>query len=377
MTVRTNKQAIYAKTEGTVGTFASPTKENLIPISEDVSKTFLEDNSVEKPELRGTFGANDSVIISQTQAVTIPSFIQGGGLAGANKKNPKVPPAAPLLKACFHEEKFFKINAGKDGIESETSNGDDTRFVRYIPVDGDGEPASIQYQLDGVQQKMTSAKGTMSLSMEVGAFASMTFEMQSAYEDPSVATTSGTAPTFKETLAVSGQNTLYVPGLFDPDGDGGNKALFNKVCVRSFSLTQGVTISSIDCATREGGNPIKYVQTAREATGELVLDVEAANTQLQNLVKAWGGKTSQSAPLKNTDKKITGALVVLTQTWNATTTQPDFSTGNTFVVAANNFKIGAPTVGDSDGIATWTFPLTFIPTGGKPDYELYYVGNLS
>lgn len=368
MTTRTNKQAIYAKKQETAGTAETFTdKANLIPISTDISKTFLEDNSVERPELRGTFGAPDSVIISQTQSVSIPSFIQGGGV----KKGADTvvdPPVRPLLEACFHKVDLLK----KDGSTTEETTGSEI-IQKYSPSDDDIVGATILYQIDGIQQIMEEAKGTMSLNMAVGEFASMTFEMQSPYVDPTVTSApTGNPPTFKSTLAVSGQNTLSVPGLFNETG---NK-LFDKVCVRSFSLTQGVTISAIDCATREGGNAIKYVQTARAATGEIVVDVEAESDELAKLVATWGGQKPYKAPFTVASGDIDSALVVLTETWDKTAKKPDYTTGNTFAVAASNFKIGAPTLGDSDGIATWTFPLTFIPSDGKPDYELYYIGSL-
>ena len=359
MTIRTNKQAIYAKDQGGDSYVDPRNKENLIPISADISKTFLEDNSIENPELRGGFGANDSVIISETQAISIPTFIQGGGLDKDlnGGKAPKSPPVDPLLLASFHKKDYRK-NDGTAG----NSNGADAAMIRYIPADDEIKGASLLYRLEDIEQKMESAKGTMSLNIEVGAFASMTFELQGPYalKDKSAGVAkndtdiTGTAPTFQPTLAVSGQNTLSVPGLPEEFAN----------CVRSFSLTQGVTISAIDCATREGNNPIKYVQTGRSATGEIVVDVDDG-ASLTKLLKKWGGRGTFQSKLSVGSMKP-NALIVLGTT-----------AGNQFAVASNNYKIGAPTLGDADGIATWTFPITFIPKGGEPDYELYYIGKLT
>ena len=358
MTVRTNTQAIYAKTHASAGSDETLTKANLIPISPDISKTFLEDNSIERPELRGGFGANDSVIISQTQGVSIPTFIQGGGVA-SGKKNPLAPPVAPLLKACFHTEAFL------DASLVAQSSADDQRVIRYAPTDDDVVGAALLYRIDDIEQKMTSAKGTMSLSIEVGSFATMTFEMQSPYTAPTEnnSAVSGTAPTFQQTLAVSGQNTFRVPGLNDDYAS----------CVRSFSLSQNVTISAIDCATQDGFNAIKYVQTARAATGELVFDMD--EDKVEKLAEVWGGQGALKSNFAIASNAVTGGLIQLGEV--DTSAKKYKNTGNQFVVAANNYKFGAPTVGDSDGIATWSFPITFIPSGGKPDYELYYIGDLS
>ena len=351
-TVRTNTQAIYAKFQTEAAKIDTRNKANLIPISPEISKTFLEDNSIERPELRGGFGANDSVIISQTQGVSIPTFIQCGGL-NSGKKSPKEPPVDPLLCACFHQKKFVK----KDGTLADEV-GDDTIYVRYTPTDDDVFGATLLYKIDDIEQEMVSAKGTMSLSIEVGSFATMTYEMQSPYTAPVSNTdaVSGTANKFQPTLAVSGQNTLKVPNLPEEFAN----------CVRSFSLSQNATISAIDCATREGDRKITYTQTGRAATGEIVVDAQAADVDskggIEKLAKAWGGQKPLKSDYKLADG--TGGLIQL-----------GTEAGNIFVVAANNYKIGAPTLGDSDGIATWTFPITFIPVGGEPDYELYYVGN--
>lgn len=343
MTIRTNKQAIYAKTQTTKGTPEVPTKTDLIPISSDISKTFIEDNSVERPELKGTFGANDSVIISETQAVSIPSFIQGGGASSAIVARP---PVDPLLLCCFHRRRYFKA-ADADGA----TDGTDALGVSYAPVDNDPDNggATILYQIDGIRQQMGDALGTMSLNIEVGSFATMTFECQGPYSDPTKETDLGQPTTkFQEVLAVSGASTLTVPGLPDEFTE----------CVRSFSLAQNAVITAIDCAAKTK-RKITYTQTGRAATGEIVMDID--KEKLTKLVAKWGGKGTLSAPYKYGDNAKPGLIKLGTKA------------GNTFIVGINNFKIGAPTAGDTDGIATWTLPFTCLPIGGVPDYELYYV----
>ena len=350
MAIRTNKQAVYAVDQKTAGTFQGGIdKSNLIPISADVSKTFIEDNSVEKPELRGTFGANDSVIISQTQGISIPTFIQGGDLTADGAKSIKKPPVHPLLKACFHTEKSLANDL--------TAESDASAAVvwQYAPADADVVGASIIYQLDTITQQMSDAKGTMSLSLATGEFSTMTFEMQGPYSAPTKPTLpTGTANTYPEVLAVSGQNTLSVPALPEEFAD----------CVRSFSLTQGVTISSIDCATKAGNNKIKYVISGRSVTGELVVDV-SDGSDLAKLVAAWGGQKMLSAPFSVASAAPKGLIVLGTKP------------GNQIAIGADNFKIGAPTLNDAEGIATWTLPLTFFARGGKPEYTLNYIGNLA
>ena len=351
MTVRTNKQAIYAQFQDSANTEKTGmTKDHAIPISPDITKTFLEDNSVERPELRGSFGAPDSVIISETQAISIPTFIQGGGL---DTKKAKAPPVDPLLRACFHKTDTGTFDTSKNGIYK-TDSSDLIR--RYYPADDPVDGATILYQIDGIQQKMISARGTMSLTMTVGEFASMTFEMQSPYDDPAKTVDVGAGTEgfeFQQPLVVTGQSTMCVPGL-DPD---------IASCVRSFSLSQNTTISAIDCATQTGKRKITYVQTARAATGEIVFSMD--EDKVVALAKKWGGKDTLQSNFSATAMGAKGLVVLGTKA------------GNQFVVASNNYKFGAPSAGETDGIATWTFPITFIPKDGKPDYELFYIGNLA
>lgn len=353
MATRTNKQAIYAQFQTDANEIdiaaASNGKDSLIPISPDITKSFLEDNSVELPQLRGTFGAPDSVIISETQAISIPTFIQGGGL---DTKKAKEPPVDPLLKACFHKTDTGTFDADNGGIYKTDSS---ELIRRYYPADDNVFGATILYQIDNIQQKMISARGTMSLAMTVGEFASMTFEMQSPYTAPSktAAPSKGTVPDFQQPLVVTGQSTMSVPGL-DPD---------IASCVRSFSLSQNTTISAIDCATQTGKRKITYVQTARSATGEIVFSMD--EDKVVALAKKWGGKDTLQSNFSATAMGAKGLVVLGT------------AAGNQFVVASNNYKFGAPSAGETDGIATWTFPITFIPKDGKPDYELFYIGNLA
>ena len=340
MTVRVNKQAVFAKLQSSKNTAAVPTGANVIPISSDISKTFIEDNSVERPELKATFGANDSVIISETQGISIPSFIQGGGASSAIVA---APPVDPLLQACFHGLTMYSDSSNT------TNNASEAKCLRYAPVDDDpsGGGATVLYQIDGIRQQMVDAIGTMTLNVSVGGFASMGFEMQGPYAAPTKTDDLNPSGSSAEVLAVTGATTLKVPGLPEQFAD----------CVRSISLTQNATIASVDCASKLGNRAITYTQTGRASTGEIVVDMDADT--VASLAGVWGGKGSLKSP--HTPLNDASGLLVLGTT-----------AGNKFAIGINNYKIGAPVAGETDGIGTWTFPFTCIPKDGKPDYELFY-----
>lgn len=359
-TVRTNKKAIYANVQEVNGDAVGLTLANLIPISADVSKSYLDDNSVEIPVLKGTLGANDSVIISETQGASIPSFPIGGGLNG---EAPALSPVHPLIMGCYHKLEEFEAD-----FSTESSGSGDTRIHKYSPVDDPIHSCTIIYKFDKFSQKMVNAFGTMSGSWTVGEAASMTFEFQSAFKKPDQDfPKTGTAPTFKSVPVVTGQSpTILAPALPAP--------LSN--CVRSFSFTQGTTTTPVDCITREGNRDITYIQTARSATGEIVFDIDAdnfANGATNQLFDYAGGKKALSAPITSDGTTPSGLIIVAADIDPAA---PKKSTGNTFIFGSNNFKIGSPAEGDIDTIGTFTCPITFIPTGGKPDYEFGFIGGM-
>lgn len=362
-TVRVNKKAVYAAVQEVNGSAATLTKANLIPISADVSKSYIDDNSVEIPVLRGTFGANDSVIISETQGANIPSFPIGGGLVGATDA-PAESPVHPLIMGCFH-------NQSKLGIDFSTAaaSAGDERLHKYFPVDDPVKSATINYKFDKFSQTMVNAFGSLSARFVVGEASGMSFNYQAAFKKPDQDfPKTGTVPVFKSVPVVTGQSqTILAPGLPAP--------LSN--CVRSFSFEQGSTLAPIDCITREGNRAITYQQTGRVSTGEIVFDIDADNFEkgaTNQLFDYAGGKKALSAPISSDGTTPSGLIIVGSDIDPAA---PKISTGNTFIFGSHNFKIGSPAEGDSDGIGTFTCPITFIPTGNNPDYEFGFIGKMA
>lgn len=356
--VRSNRQAIYAKEQalGTTDPVAID-RSNAIPVSTDVGKTLLDDNGVEIPILKGRLGANDSVVIAETQTATIPTFPIGGGLSttSGEEKVPNNSPLDPLIGACFHKIEKLKADLG------ETSGPGETRVLKYTPVDDPIRSATIVYKDDKYTQTMANSFGSMAFAAEVGSAASMTFNMQAAYRDPEVFTgeypKTGNTPTYQQIPVVSGaKDFINVKGL--------PPQLSN--CVTSFSFNQNATVSPRDCITREGNRAITYHQTGRAATGEITFYIDAKT--IVELFKAAGGKMFLSAPLTAEADGTVSGLIQL---------GAGNGKGNTFVFGSKSFKIGAPTRGDIDGQGTFTCPITFIPRGDDPDYEFAFLGDLT
>lgn len=351
-TVRTNKQAIFVASQEVDGSAATLTRANAIPISSDVGKSFIDDNSVEIPVLKDRLGANDSVIISETQGATIPTYPLGGGLAADNKAYNRSP-LDPLLLGSFHKLEEFERD-----LTTPATGGSDARIGIYSPVDDPVKSATIRYQYDKFFQEMENAFGSTSFSAEVGSPASMSFRYQAAYKAPEKLTEAkkltGTTPTFRQIPVVTGASEyLKVNGL-PPELN----------CVTSFNLNQNSTLSDIDCITREGGNPIKYQQSGRSATGEISFYIDADT--IEELFRKAGGKMFIEAPLKLTadGNDIIGMFSM-------------GKPGNKIVIGAQRFKIGGPTASNNNNIGIFTCPITFIPEGDKPDYQIAFVGDLN
>ena len=339
MTNRTNKRAIYAKLQGSLGADANPNLDNSIPVNE-ISNTPLVADEVERDELVGYFGAKGKAIANKTQAISVTAPIIGSTVSS---KKPALSPLHPLIIACYHEA----LPVGADLTSPES--GGAIRANLYKPTDGDGTPATLAYVYDKFLQKALDARGTMSLNMTTGQFSTMTFEMQAPFSAPTttgVPVTGGTRPRFVPSELVTGNGTLRVPGL---------PADLLANCVRSFTFTQNATISSKDCATIVGDNSIEYIQTNRESTGEIVVDID--ETKLAKFYEVAGTENGFAAPLSVEGSGGTAA--------------------QTFVFGASNILLGAPTEGDTDGIGTYTIPLTFRPIGAETDYRFGWVGDIT
>lgn len=315
---------------------------------------------MESPRLKGFFGAGDKAIASKAQEISIVTSIIGGGVgSGQTRDVPNATPLDALIRGCFHKS----YTVGNDLTPTSTEN--DVRGIVYQPDDGDGVGVSILYQLDDIIQQMSNGRGTMSFSLATGEFSSITFDMQGPFTAPKAggAPSSGNSPGYQESQLVTGAGTLALPGL---------PAEFSN-CVRSFSFTQGSTLSLKDCASREGNQANEYLQTARESTAEIVIDY--VPEILQRLYSIAGTTRTVSAPLSGTKTvKVEGGTdLVVPNGFVTLGTTP----GNLFSWGADNIALGAPVEGETDGIATATITLTCKPKVKEGDYRFGFFGKLS
>ena len=105
------------------------------------------------------------------------------------------------------------------------------------------------------------------------------------------------------------------------------------------------------------------MQTGRASTLELVLDAD--KDKMDTFYDFAGTEKTISAPLRVVDDKPVGLLNF------------DLGQGVTFVFASANMLVGAPTEGDTDGIVTYTVPITLKPLTAETDYIFGFVGDLT
>ena len=352
MTVQVNRRAVYATTQPVDATASGNlTQSNLIPISAEVSKTVRDGDNVEIPLLRDRFGAPDFVTTAETQAITIPTFPYSGGLHD-NGKAVEETPLYPLLIGSFHAEREITKDLSATAAAGDAS----AIYRRFTPVDDPIEAAYILYRFHKFNQEMIAAFGSMSFELTVNQAMTMQFEFQAAYRDSVVgnAPSGGTKPVFKTPPVVSRLNSdTSIHGLSDALGN----------CITSISFSQNATISPEDCIGPDGVAPTKYKQTNRAATGSITFLID--ETKLVEFNQVIGGKKALSAPVTNNSGKIEALIKVGTKP------------GEIFVFGSKRFKIGNPEEGEANGTGTYTCPITFIPEGDEPDYELGWIGDIS
>tara|TARA_R100001509_G_scaffold14304_3_gene7303 strand:- start:7923 stop:8858 length:936 start_codon:yes stop_codon:yes gene_type:complete len=308
MTLRTSQRYLLAKIESSYGTDPTPTNAANAIVVRSLEITPFQSDVVERELVRGYMGNYQTLHANQRVEVTFEVEMAGSGTAGT------APAYGPLLKACGNSQT----------IVSSTS-------VTYAPVSSGFDSATLYFFQDGVQQKVTGARGSFSISAEVGAIPTISFTMVGLFNAPT--DVANATPTY--------QNQAD-PVLFK-NGNTTSQELFSFAgAVQSFSFDQ-----NNQTVYRELVGGTKGVQiTERRPGGSIVLEAVTMAT-------------------KNYFSAITG-----TATGN-NTFQHGQTAGNIFTFSAPQTDLSAVTYSDSDGIQMLNFDFTATPTtAGNDDYSL-------
>ena len=308
MALRTSQRLLLAKIESSYGTDPTPTGSANAILVRSLEITPFQSDVVERELVRGYMGNYETLHANQRVEVTFEVEMAGSGAAGT------APAYGPLLKACGNSQT----------IVSSTS-------VTYAPVSSSFDSATLYFFQDGVQQKVTGARGSFSISAEVGAIPTISFTMVGLFNAPT--DVANATPTY--------QNQAD-PVLFK-NGNTTSQQLFSYAgAVQSFSFDQNNQTVYRELV----GGTKEVLITDRRPGGSIVIEAVTMAT-------------------KNYFTAITGSAT------GNNTFQHGQTAGNIFTFSAPQTDLSAVTYSDSDGVQMLNFDYTATPTAaGNTEYSL-------
>ena len=308
MAQRTSQRVLLAKIESSYGTDPTPTGSSNAILVRSLEVSPFQSDVVERELIRGYMGNYETLHANTRVEVTFEVEMAGSGTAGT------APAYGPLLKACGNSQT----------IVSSTS-------VTYAPLSSSHDSVTMYFFQDGVQQKITGARGSFSINAEVGAIPTINFTMIGIFNAPT---------------DVSNPTTTYQhqadPVLFK-NGNTTAQQLFSFAgAVQSFSFDQ-----NNQTVYRELVGGTKEVQiTDRRPGGSIVLEAVTMAT-------------------KNYFASITGSAT------GNNTFQHGQTAGNIFTFSAPQTDLSTVSYSDSDGIQMLNFDYTATPTAaGNDEYSI-------
>lgn len=310
MPLLSRKRLILAKTETTYGTDPTPTGGSNAVLVRNIEVTPLQADVVTRDIIRPYLGNYEQLLANQRVEITFEVELAGSGAAGT------APAYGALLKACGLSET----------VVASTS-------VTYAPVSSTFSSCTIYFNNDGVQHKITGARGTFTINGEVGAIPVISFSMTGIYN----------APTDTAAGAVTYGNQA-TPVLFKEGNTSGFQLFSYSGCLQSFSLDIANEI-----LYRELVGCTKSVTiTDRKPNGTVV--IEAPTIAAKDYWTIATGNT-------------TGNL----------TFQHGQTAGNIVTFTASTVDIANPSYTDQDGVQMLSVPYVAMPTtAGNDELSLAY-----
>ena len=308
MALRTSQRLLLAKLESSYGSDPNPTGSANAVLVRSLEISPFQSDAVERELIRGYMGNYETLHANQRVEVTFEVEMAGSGAAGT------APAWGPVMKACGNSQT----------IVSSTS-------VTYAPVSSSFDSVTLFFFQDGVRHIVTGARGSFSISAELGAIPTISFTMIGIYN----------APTDDANATPTYQNQAK-PVLFK-NGNTTSQQLFSYAgAVQSFSFDQNNQTVYRELV----GGTKEVLITDRRPGGSIVLEAVAMGT-------------------KNYFTAITG-----TATGN-NTFQHGQTAGNKFTFSAPQTDLSSVSYSDSDGIQMLNFDYTATPTtAGNNEYSI-------
>lgn len=309
MALLSRKRLILAKTESTYGTDSVPAGTDAVLVR-SLDVTPLEADVVSRDLIRPYYGNSDQLLANTRVRCSFEVELAGSGTAGT------APRYDALLKACGMAAT----------IVASTS-------VTYAPVSASFSSCTIVYNVDGVQHKLTGARGTVSMNCQLGQIPVLQFEMTGIYN----------APTDTAAPAVTYSNQA-TPLLFKEGNTSAFQFFSYSGCLSavSFNLANQIVYRELIGCTKE------VLITDRKPAGEVMIEAPTIAT------KDYFTLSLGSA---------TGNLTFLHGT----------TAGNRVTFTASQVDVTQPSYSDQDGIQMLQLPYVALPTtAGNNEYSLAF-----
>jgi hypothetical protein len=306
MPLLTRRRVILAKLETTYGTDANPTGSANAILVRNLTITPLNAELIQRDLIRPYLGASPQLLAATSATVEFEVEIAGAGAAGTS------PAYSPILRAC--------------GM-SEATSGTPTPNARvFSPVSTNFPSVTIYFNVDGVQHKLTGARGNVALNINAKEIPVYQFTFTGLYKPAADAALP--TPDYTAFQAPQAANTSNTPtfSFFGYSAPLQNLEINfnNEVVFRSLIGSESVII------------------TNRAVSGTATFEAPTIAT-----------KDFFTSAIDS----VTGALQLIHGTAGGKIVQLDSSV----------VSIGNPTYQDSDGIHMLSVPFNLVPTTAGND----------
>ena len=305
----TRKGLIIAAKESTYGTDATPAGTDAIKVA-NINITPLQSDVVARQIIRPFLGNPEQLLANQRVELTFDVELTGSGAAGT------YPAYGILIEACG-----FNV-----ATVAATS-------VTYTPLSATFPSATLYYFNDGIRHKLTGARGSFSLTAEVGQIPTLSFTFMGIYNAPGDVTPPSTT-----------YNDQADPVIFKAGNTSGFQLFSYAGCLQSVNMDL-----SNEMVYRELINCAKQVMITNRAPNGTVV-IEAPNIADHDyFADAIGSDT--------------GNLIF----------QHGQTAGNIVTFSSPQTDLGSPTYSDQDGVQMLNLPFIATPTdSGNDELEIEF-----
>lgn len=305
----TRKGLIVAAKEVTYGTDATPGGADAIKVA-NINITPLQSDVVARQIIRPFLGNPEQLLANQRVELTFDVELTGSGAAGT------APAYGILLEACGFDVATVAATS-----------------VTYTPLSASFPSATIYYFNDGIRHKLTGARGSFSLSAEVGQIPTLSFTFMGIYNAPGDVTPPSTT-----------YNDQADPVIFKAGNTSGFQLFSYAGCLQSVNMdlaNEMVYRELIGC-TKE------VLITNRAPSGTVVIEAPDISDH-----DYFGDATGAN----------TGNLVF----------QHGQTAGNIITFTSAQTDLGSPTYSDQDGVQMLNLPFIATPTdAGNDELEIAF-----